>query len=147
MIEIKIWSAQVGSKVNAKKVKLGWRCLQSGWRSVLGNKKRIKWLVLNGGEQSTIFSLINAHIANLILKFQGVALKKWRLSFQSQRNISQDVSKFCTFIFPNNSKWLALWCYIIFIPYLLYKHSRSTSYFYFYRILNTYSVRILIQLP
>ena len=60
--------------------------------------------MLDGAEQSTIFRLINARIANLILKFQGVALKKgWRL-FQSQRNNSQEVSKFCTFLIPNNTK-------------------------------------------
>ena len=60
--------------------------------------------MLDGAEQSTIFRLINARIANLILKFQGVALKKgWRL-FQSHRNNSQEVSKFCTFLIPNKTK-------------------------------------------
>ena len=103
--------------------------------------------MLDGAEQSTIFRLINARIANLILKFQGVALKKgWRL-FQSHRNNSQEVSKFCTFLIPNKTKWLALWCYMIFIRYMLYKHSRSTSYLYFYHALYTYSTWILIQLP
>ena len=68
--------------------------------------------MLDGAEQSTIFRLINARIANLILKFQGVALKKgWRL-FQSHRNNSQEVSKFCVFLFPNKIKWVSL-CYMI----------------------------------
>ena len=61
--------------------KQDWRRLQSGWRRVLVNKKQLKWVVLDGGEQSTVFRLINAHIANLILKFQGLALNgRWPLT-------------------------------------------------------------------
>ena len=69
------------------------------------------------GEQSTVFRLINAHTAYLILKFQGVALsggrplKEGDVYFKVIGIIHKKFQKFVVF-FPNNIKWVSL-CYII----------------------------------